>query len=125
GGSTLTLGNITYQSSTASPLTGTLDVKVRQAAPEILFGFGNLVPGNRHFTINSDFGVVFQGSPNSTLALKGLACLPPNSSGPTCVDAATNPIVVANTKAQQEKLNSDLAVYKYYPVFSLGIGYRF
>jgi hypothetical protein len=126
GGSTVTLGGITYQSSTASPLNGKLEVTVRRAAPEIMFGFGNFAPRNgKHFTINSDFGVVFQGSPNSTLSLKGLACLPPNSTGPTCVDAAVNPIVVANTRAQQDKLNSDLAVYKYYPVLSFGIGYRF
>jgi len=125
GGKTFTLGGTTYQSSTATPLNGSLAIAPRKAAPELLIGFGNLVPrSGRHFTANFDMGVVFQGSPNATLALAGLACVPPNSTGPTCVNAATNATVQANVVAQQTKLNNDLKAFKYYPVISFGIGWR-
>ena len=126
GGSTLTLGNTTYESSTTAPLNGSLALGVNRVAPELLIGVGNLVPrSDRHFTVNFDLGVVFQGSPNSILILSGFACAPPNSTGPTCVNAGTNPIVQANVKSQEDKLNSDLSAFKYYPVISFGIGYKF
>jgi hypothetical protein len=126
GGKTFTLGNQTYQSSTTTPLIGNLALNVPKAAPELLIGLGNLVPrSGRHFTMNFDVGVAFQGSLTSSLALSGLACLPPNSSGPTCVNAGTDPTVQANVKSQQTKLNNDLKAFKYYPVISFGIGYKF
>lgn len=126
GGQTFTLGSTTYQSSTATPLNGSLDISPKKAAPELLIGFGNLVPrSHRHFTANVDLGVVFQGALNSTLALAGLACVPPNSTGPTCVNAATDPTVQANVTAQQTKLDNDLKAIKYYPVISFGIGFKF
>jgi hypothetical protein len=125
-GQTFTLGGTTYQSSTASPLSGTLAITGNRVAPEILIGLGNLVPRNgRRFTVNLDLGVAFQGSPESALALTGLACAPPNNSGPTCVNAATNSIVQSNMRAQELQLNDDLKVLRYYPVLSFGIGYRF
>ena len=82
---------------------------VPKAAPELLIGVGNLVPrSGRHITFNFDTGVVFQGTLTSALALTGQACVPPNTSGATCVEASTNSIVQANVLAQQTKLNNDL-----------------
>jgi hypothetical protein len=107
GGQTFTLGSATYQSSTAAPVNGDLAVGVNKVAPEILIGVGNLVPRN------------------GRLNIAGFACLPPNSTGPTCVNVATNPIVQANVQAQQAKLNDDFSILRYYPVVSFGIGYRF
>lgn len=125
-GKTFTLGGTTYQSSAATPLNGSLGIAPRKAAPELLIGFGNLVPrSTRHFTANFDMGVALQGSPNATLTLAGLACVPPNSSGPSCVNAATDATVQSNVVAQQTKLNNDLKAFKYYPVISFGIGWRF
>ena len=84
-GQTFTLGSATYQSGAANPLNGTLTLSPNKVAPELLIGFGNLVPrSGRHFTVNFDLGAVFQGSPAAALALTGLACVPPNNSGPTC-----------------------------------------
>jgi hypothetical protein len=125
-GKTFTLGGTTYESGAASPLGGSLAIAPRKAAPEVLIGFGNLVPrSGRHFTANLDLGVVFQGSPNAALTLTGLACAPPNTSGASCVNAATDPTVQSNVIAQQNKLNNDLKAFKYYPVLSFGIGWRF
>jgi hypothetical protein len=99
---------------------------VPKAAPELLIGIGNLAPrSGRHITFNFDTGVVFQGTLTSALALTGQACVPPNTSGVTCVEASTNSTVQANVIAQQAKLNSDLKTFKYYPIVSFGIGWHF
>jgi hypothetical protein len=120
-GQTFTLGGTTYQSGAGNPLNGSAALTVAKAAPEILIGVGNLVP-RKHFTANFDIGVVFQGSLTSQLNLAGQACAP---NGQNCVNAATDPTVQSNVVAQQTKLNNDLAPFKYYPVISFGIGYKF
>jgi len=62
GGSTFTLGGTTYTSDPTNPIMGTGKLDFVKAAPTVMFGFGNLVPQSRHFTFNSEMGVVFQGS---------------------------------------------------------------
>jgi hypothetical protein len=125
-GSTFTLNDVTYESSTATPVAGSLGVTFRKVAPVLLFGLGNLIPrGRRRWSISSDFGVAFSGSPNAALNLTGRVCAPPNTSGPTCLDVATNSTVEANVAAEQSKLNSKLSFFKIYPVISIGFGYSF
>lgn len=122
GGSTFTLGGTIYSSDPTNPIAGTGKLDFVKAAPTVMFGFGNLVPQNRHFTFNSEMGVVFQGSARTKLNLTGNACAP---NGTNCVNAATNPTVQANILAEQTKLNNKLSPFKYYPVISIGFGYRF
>lgn len=122
GGSTFTLGGTTYTSDPTNPITGTGKLDFMKAAPTVMFGFGNLVPQNRHFTFNSEMGVVFQGSARTKLNLTGGAC---DASGLNCVNAATDPTVQANVVAEQNKVNNKLSPFKYYPVVSFGFGYRF
>lgn len=50
GGSTFTLGGTTYTSDPTNPITGTGKLDFVKAAPTAMFGFGNLVPQNRHLT---------------------------------------------------------------------------
>ncbi len=123
---TFTLNSVTYESSAASPVAGTVGVNFRKAAPLLGFGFGNLVPrGHRHWSITSDFGVAFTGSPNAALSLTGLACTAPNTAGPTCLNVATNASIQSNVVAEQGSVNSKLKFFKIYPIFSLGFGYAF
>jgi hypothetical protein len=125
-GTTFTLNGITYESSAATPVTGSVDVTFRKVAPVLLFGFGNLVPrGGRHWSISSDFGVAFSGSPNAALNLTGLVCAPGSTSGPTCLDVASNSTVQANVIVEQSNVNSHLSFFKIYPVISVGFGYSF
>jgi hypothetical protein len=121
GGSTFTLGGTTYTSDPSNPITGTGKLDFVKVAPTAMFGFGNLVPPTRHFTFNFEMGVVFQGSARTKLNLAGNAC--PN--GINCVNAATDPTVQANILAEQTKINNKLSPFKYYPVISIGFGYRF
>jgi hypothetical protein len=122
GGSTFSLGGTTYLSDPANPIAGTGKLDFVKVAPTALVGFGNLVPQHRHFTYNFELGAVFQGSPRTKLNLTGNACDP---TGANCVSASTDPTVLANVLAEQTKLDNKLSPFKYYPVISIGFGYRF
>ena len=121
-GQAFTLGGVTYYSQAGNPVNGTAAITARKVAPMILLGFGNLLPrSSRHFTLNLDLGVVFQGSPRSTLTLNGGACITPASG---CV-SATDPVVRANVQVEQTRINNSLSPFEYYPVVSLSFGYKF
>src|ERR1700730_15882818 len=133
-GQTFTIGGTTYESGDASsangPITGNLTVKFNRVAPEILIGTGNLVPRGhrRHWSFNGDFGFEYEGSPKIGFGLAGSACVPPSSSGVLCANAATDPTVQNNIKAQQAKYNRNASAKFYYslwPVFSTGFSYSF
>jgi hypothetical protein len=121
-GQVFDLGNVSFKSSLTDPIGGTGKMTVPKAAPMVLFGFGTLVPHNHHFTFYNDFGVVFQGSPKTTLNLTGSAC--DAITGLACVNAATDPTVQAQVQAEQTKINKDTTIAKFYPVFALGFGFR-
>jgi hypothetical protein len=121
-GQVFDLGNASFKSSLTDPIGGTGKMTVPKAAPMVLFGFGTLVPHNHHFTFYNDFGVVFQGSPKTTLNLTGSAC--DAATGLGCVNAATDPTVQAQVQAEQTKINKDTTIARFYPVFALGFGFR-
>lgn len=122
-GQSFTLGSNTYFSGNANPITGTGDLRFRKAAPEVLFGFGNLVPRTRHFSFGFDAGIAFAGIPQTKIALQGTACT--DFAQTSCVNAATDPTVQSDILAQQNKLNSKAKYAQYWPVISMGFGYRF
>ena len=123
-GRTFSLGDVTYSSDPTSPAAGSGRITARKAAPEILFGFGNLLPRKAgHFATNVEFGVAFQGSPQAELGLTGRVC-GGNSLGSGCI-SASDPTVQANIRAEQDKLNKDLLVFKFYPIFRVTLGYKF
>jgi len=124
GGESFTLGGARYYSSLSNPISGLANVKVQKTAPMVLMGFGNLLPrSGRHFGVNLEGGVVFQGSPETTVSLAGAACAVSPTSG--CANANADPIVQSNLRLEQNKLNDDLRPLRYYPVVSLGISWQF
>jgi len=123
GGQTFTLNGTTYFSEATNPVTGTGAVTVRKAAPEVLFGLGNLLPrGHRHFGVNFDLGVVFQGSPSALLNLNGSTCVTPLGG---CSAISANSTVQANIAAEQNKINKDLKPFGFYPVLRITFGSKF
>jgi hypothetical protein len=123
GGNSFTLGSATYYSSNANPVNGTGDIAFNKAAPMILLGFGNLVPrSNRHFGVNVDLGVVFQGSPSAKLNLAGTACLDPAQTA--CLNTSDS-TVQANVLSEQNKIDKDFDPFRYYPIVSLTLSYKF
>jgi hypothetical protein len=128
-GQTFTLGGVAYESAAAGggmqPIGGAGTLTFNKAAPLILVGVGNPI-GRRHFQFwNFEIGVAYQGAPRAAFNLTGWACLPPNNSGNFCVNAATDPNVQANIATQQGKINKDVSWFRWYPVISTGLYFRF
>jgi hypothetical protein len=122
GGKSFTLSNTNYVSDPADPIMGTGKLTVYKAAPMLLFGIGNLVPRSRHFSTSFEIGAAYQGPPRVTLNLSGSAC---DSTGLFCRSIGSDPTIQSNIAAEQAKLNKSASPYKFYPVLSFGIGYKF
>lgn len=123
-GQTFSLGDVTFYSNTSDPVRGAAAIDFRNVSPIVLAGFGNLLPRNeRRFGVNVDLGVVFQGSPNFNLNLAGTACA--GSATTNCRNAATDPNVQNQIQIEQGRMNDDLKVFKYYPVMSVGVSWKF
>jgi hypothetical protein len=122
GGQSFTLSNTTYLSDAANPVTGTGKLTVYKAAPMLLVGLGNLVPRHRHFSTSFEIGAAYQGPPRVALNLSGSAC---DSTGLFCRSISSDPTIQTNIAAEQTKLNKSASPYKFYPVLSFGVGYRF
>ena len=128
GGKSFILGSTTYESSAFSPIAANASLRLTKVAPELLFGMGNLVSrarARRRWSIEVEAGVAYQGTPKVALELTGFACNPPSSAGPSCVNAATDPSVQSNIQLQAAKLSRQAAIFKFYPVISIGIGFSF
>jgi hypothetical protein len=130
GGQSFTLGGNTYTSNPANPVTGParIDFSKNKVSPMLTLGVGNLLRrSGRRFSISFEGGVVFQSSPQATLNLAGSACF----TG-VCQNIASHPQLQNDVAAEQNKINEGLPPYdtihtvlKYYPVVSIGFGYRF
>ena len=122
GGQTFTLSNTTYVSDAADPVTGTGKLTVYKAAPMALIGIGNLVPRSHHFSTSFEIGAAYQGPPRVALNLGGSAC---DSTGLFCRSISSDPTIQSNIAAEQVKLNKSASPYKFYPVLSFGVGFKF
>ena len=122
GGQSFTLSNVNYLSDAADPVSGTGKLTVYKAAPMLLVGFGNLVPRSRHFSTSFEIGAAYQGPPRVTLNLSGSAC---DSTGLFCRSISSDPTIQANVVSEQAKLNKSASPYKFYPVVSFGVGFKF
>jgi hypothetical protein len=121
-GQSFTLGGARYFSDPNDPLRGTAAVTLSKFAPTLGVGFGNLLPRSfRHWSLSTDLGVVFQGSPQLTLPFSGNACL---QNGTNCVSAASNPTVAASVESERAKIQNDLKPFKYYPEVSIMFGWK-
>jgi hypothetical protein len=124
GGQSFSLGNTTYYSDTAVPVTGNGKIDFNRASPMATIGWGNLVPrrASKHFSLPVELGVAFQGSPKATLNLSGNVC---DSPGVNCRSISSDPTVEANILSEQTKINNSMSFFKAYPVLSVGLGYKF
>jgi hypothetical protein len=123
GGQSFTLNGTTYLSDAANPVTGTGKLTFYKAAPMILLGFGNLVPrGKRRFSVSFEVGAAYQGPPRAALGLSGSAC---DSTGLNCRTISSDPTIQSNVLAEQAKINKSASPFRFYPVVSLGVGYKF
>jgi hypothetical protein len=83
-------------------------------APYVGLGFGRALSANGHLSFTADVGVAFSGAPDVTL---DVTCNAPNAM--LCAELASD------AAAEEEELQNDADDYKYWPVVSLGVSYKF
>ena len=101
---TYTVGNDVYDQSNLGTLKA--DVEFNKVAPYIGIGFGNPTAGRSGIGFDFSIGTMYQGSPIVDLTADGL--LAPSASAD-----------------QEEQIESNLSWFKWYPVLSLGLTYKF
>ena len=131
-GSDITLNNTKYYSETANPLTlnGALGLNTHKQAFTMTTGWGNMIPryGGGHWSFPFEIGAAFTGVPTINVGLSGYACnsqADAATSGPSCVNMATNATAQSNLTTQVNKWKSNLNALQVYPILSFGVGYNF
>ena len=126
GGGTITLNGMDYTSSPTDPLVATFTNPNNRfgnmVAPTITTGWGNIVPRARgsHWSVPFEIGFQYISPPKVLLNLTGSAC---SSDG--CGNVQTDPTTQANVLAQQNIINGDIYNLRFYPIVSIGVGYKF
>lgn len=88
------------------------EVTFAELAPYLGIGYGNAVGADGRWHFACDFGVMFQGSPEV-------------SAGATASDPALQPAVDEALANEVADIQDDADAFRYYPVISVGISYRF
>jgi len=101
----LDIGNSTYANV---GLDAKLDFD--SAAPYLGVGWGNALAASKGWGFNVDLGVMFQGAGNVSLT--------PTGAGASFIDPA-------DLAMEERNFEDDIKDYKYYPVFSFGVSYKF
>src|SRR5262249_44832367 len=123
GGQSFDLNDTTYTSDPTNSITGKGKIDFKKVAPIFTIGWGSLLPRNgRHWSIPFEIGAAYQQAPRVALNLAGGVC---DSTGLNCVDAGSDPTFQSNVQSEQIKINNDVAPFKFYPLISIGFGYRF
>lgn len=110
---TYELNGNTYLASEIGSLDGEVDFK--STAPYLGIGWGDVIDKDGKFSFIADIGVLFQGSPDAKLNLR---CGP-------AVPAAECDNIRDDVRAEERELQDDADDYKFWPVVSVGVAYRF
>lgn len=88
------------------------EITFSELAPYFGIGYGNAVGADGNWHFSCDFGVMFQGSPKIAATA-------------TASDPALQPIVDEALANELKDIQNDANAFKYYPVISVGVSYRF
>ena len=105
-GASYTINGVSYSAAVVGSLTG--EVTFNKIAPYLGIGWGSH-PGS-HFGLTADIGALYQGSPKLSLSASG---------------ATSVPGLTADIERERASAESDMTKFKWYPVLSLGLYYRF
>lgn len=113
-GGTYTLNGRTYPAATVGSLNGQIDF--RNIAPYLGIGWGNATSRTQEkgWGFTADLGVLFQGSPRTSLTNSGCAA-------PVLVCSQFAADVALENRSLQDEADN----YKAFPVLRLGVNYRF
>jgi len=113
---TYTIGNLQLPASLVGTLHGKIDFAT--VAPYLGVGWGTAPRAGPGFGVAADLGVAFQGRPRVTLTPEP----PPGS--PLNLPAAMA-LLAPELALEQAKVEQKIDGYRYFPVLSVGISYRF
>ena len=120
-----TLNGNTYYSSATDPVHATASLRLgNKAGPAFTFGWGNIVPrkAKKHFSIPIELGFAYVGDPAIDLGFTGSTC---NAAATACQSIANNPTFQQDLAAQKSKYQNDISALRFYPIVSVGFGYKF
>jgi hypothetical protein len=125
-GSTVTLNGQDYISSYSDPLHGSGRIDFRKVSPGLSFGFGNLIPRDRgHLSFPVEMGFYYVGQPSLRVAFTGSACDPNYPASVGCESVDQDAGFQQNLAAFKVRNNHNLSYASFFPIFSVGVGYRF
>ncbi|TLU87945.1 MAG: hypothetical protein FDX21_03820 [Chlorobium sp.] len=103
------IGGVVYMADQVGTLNG--EVKFGTFAPYVGIGWGNPFTAESHLSFSFDLGIAFQGKPDVAMAATG--------------SVATDPAFQENLRQEEKNIKNEIDAFKYYPVISAGITYRF
>ena len=89
-------------------------IEFNKVAPYLGIGWGNAVAKDKGWGFTADVGVLFQGSPNTTLTNSGCTA-----------SAAVCASLVSDLAAENASLKDKVNDFKHFPVLRVGVSYRF
>jgi hypothetical protein len=128
-GQGFSVGGTTYYSEPYNPVsnpagpilgTGVFTFGDNKIAPRVTIGTGNLLPRKGRFTFQSEIGFQYLSAPTVAYTLTGTGCLNYNAG----VYSNCGPIPQSNISAQVADIQNNLSPLRFFPIFSIGLGYR-
>jgi hypothetical protein len=123
-GETLTIEGTDYTTDSTNPFRGSGHSEIYRAAPVLTVGWGNLIPRNYHrrFSFPIEVGAAYEGPPTAHIMTSGDIC----AAGQACSSAVSNSGFNQNLNEAIRDLNGNLDRYaRFFPIISVGVGYRF
>jgi hypothetical protein len=111
-GGTYTFNGRTYPVTDAGQVVGTMEFN--KIAPYLGIGYGNAAAKNKGWGFVADLGVMFQGSPKTSL--RSVNC----TAGTEICGRLADDLA-----AESAKLQDDASEYRFYPVARVGLSYKF
>lgn len=108
---TVTVNGVAYPVAAVGTING--EATANDVCPYLGLGWGNAVAPGSPLRLALDVGVFYQGAPKVSLTAH-----PANP-------ALVPPAFFADLEKERVKAEDDASKYKYYPVVSLGLSYRF
>ncbi|WP_449258317.1 hypothetical protein [Chlorobium limicola] len=103
------IGGVDYTAAEVGSLNG--GVTFGSLAPYVGIGWGNPFTTESRLSFSFDLGIAFEGDPEVSMT----------ASGPI----ASDPTFQANLQRETDDIKDEIEAFKYYPVVSVGIAYRF
>jgi hypothetical protein len=105
-----TFNGRTYTAADAGTVNGRIDF--RKMAPYLGIGWGNALAKDKGWGFSADLGVLFQGSPRTSMTSSGCSL-------PDCSQ------LQADIAAENQKLKDEVNAFNAYPVVRIGVSYKF